>query len=222
MISFELRKKQPPIRIQDIREAIRKRANPPPTMAASLNAAAEAEEEEVRRYLHTQENQQRIAEGQPPVPWLPGGSGVTAVGMGKHGYAQWLNNMVYNRFHKGQMVTLRNEPLVLGMPPKAWFVIHDIQEIHYMADMDRDLREPKALHVKSGKYDISMWYAPGKLRVLHHEEIEAIDRIRNKAPNVIVDADRPDVGAGTPPVSVSPEGERSPAEGEGRTEEGDI
>ena len=95
-----------------------------------------------------------------------------------------------------------------------------------MADMDSRLREPKAIHVKSGMYGISMWYAPSALRPLTKEELEQVDNFRDQVnPPRIKAADRPDVGA--TPAGENPEAsggsERgTDTEGEGRPEEGNI
>lgn len=151
-----------------------------------------------------EENQQRMADGEKPVPWVPIGAaqhsqgryGISALAMGKHGYAMWLNVKVYGKFHKGQMVTTIDQPFVVGTVPKGgWFTIMDIQEIHYMADMDTEKREPKALFVESGKYKISCWMCPSRLRVLQPEETKAVyDLLLNKAKSIDPE-DAPDVGA---------------------------
>lgn len=108
----------------------------------------------------------------------------TAIVMGKQGYNNWLNNRVYPLFPKGTIVTLRVYPFVLGnLPPQIWEVI-EIQEMYFMANMDRELREPKAIGLWAlGTSRIPTYYPPGKLRPLTHEEYLHFDRIRNQAPN---------------------------------------
>jgi hypothetical protein len=104
----------------------------------------------------------------------------TALGMGKEGYARWLNQFVYSKFPKGTLVTLHSEAFVLNQPPRIWFEVIEIQQIHYMAEIDKKSRSPKAVGLKTGKHDIPMWYAPGHLRVLQPEEVAAVDRLRNQ------------------------------------------
>src|ERR1043166_6362842 len=78
------------------------------------------------------------------------------VAMGKLQYAKWLNDNVYRDFAKGTLVTFKTLPLVLDTVPPVYFVVSDIQEMHYWATVDRHTREPKAvgLRMVGGKSDM--------------------------------------------------------------------
>ena len=140
----------------------------------------------------------------------------SAMAMGKHGYAQWLNNFVYNTFPKGSLVTLKSEPFVPTSAPRIWFEVIEIQEIHYMATLDRETRDPKAIGLKTGKHNIPTWYPPAKLRVLQPEEVKCIDLLRNQKAAPEVKADDAFATA-----TVRTDGSGS-TDSEGRQEEGNI
>lgn len=197
------------------------------------------------------ENQRRLAEGLQPLPralqqqphrepvWVPmaqlakqereksiseeAGSALT---MGKHGYNSWMNGFVYNRFNKGTYVTLRSEPIVITRAPRVWWRVVELQEIHYMAMIDRESREPKAVGVNKpgGDWTGPTWYPPCKLRVLQPEELKHIlgeltgDLIRNQEGDseAVVLYSSPSIGPADDPSTG-----RDPFEKE-HSEEGDI
>lgn len=138
-------------------------------------------------------NQQALAEGEKP-PWLPAGAihrqdgvpPVSAVGMGKLGYATWLNEFVYPKFKKGTLVTLRQTPFIPSRYPVWWSEVTEIQEVHYMADIDRHTRDPKAVGLRhtDSNFNGPVWYPPAALRPLNPEEINLIDYVRNPAETV--------------------------------------
>jgi hypothetical protein len=179
------------------------------------------------------QEQLSLAEGEKPphrTPvWVPeaqqnkeaysaGMTGDTALSMGKLGYARWLAAFVENQFPKGTMVTFRNESFVIGTVPRIWFKVVEIQQIHYMANMDKEVREPKAIGIAVQGVDIPTWTAPAKLRVLQPEEIKAIDLLRNQTENndgfaaVTIDLNQ----------SAGSSERNSDTSREGRQEEGDI
>jgi hypothetical protein len=145
---------------------------------------------------HRLANQQRMADGQPPLPlparfsrptddllWTPRGAGRTeqsALSMSKLEYTKWLDSMVITKFPKGSLVTLRGEAFVPGNPPRIWYEVMCHQEIHYMAMIDQETREPKCVGIRAHTMSIPCWYPPAKLRALQPEEVEAIDRLRTQ------------------------------------------
>jgi hypothetical protein len=200
MITFEIKRDRPLRTVGDVvRDARNRAANALGFNVDPLAATREA-------------NQHALAEGTRPEPlvprftrpnemgWVPQAQrermGLvqspqqgphweqTAIVMGKQGYNNWLNHHVYSRFPKGTVVTLRIYPFVLGnLPPQIWEVI-EIQEMYFMANMDREIREPKAVGLWAlGTNRIPTYYPPGKLRPLTHEEYLHFDRLRNQAPN---------------------------------------
>lgn len=156
--------------------------------------------------------------------------GPTAIGMGKHGYAKYLNMFVYPRFFKGQWVTFASEPFVPTKLPRVYFQIGEIQEIHYMATMDKRTRSPKCLGLLlDSRSNIPTWYPVASVRNLQPEELKAVDDLlRNQAssrgsawnfPITPVEPTNPD----DPSVGKDPERTGvNPLEGESRPEEGDI
>lgn len=110
---------------------------------------------------------------------------VHPMGMGKIQYAKWLSDFVYPRFPLRSLVTLANQPFVPGVPPRVWFKVIDIQELHYSAQYDRESGQPKCVGVSLDSIahpttTIPVYYPPTMLRALQPEEVEAIDRLRNK------------------------------------------
>lgn len=179
------------------------------------------------------DNQVRMAEGVKPEPrytkpdgaplWTPKQAVMhetSAMALGKHGYAKWLNDFVYNTFPKGTLVTMKSEPFVPTSAPRIWFEVIEIQQIHYMAMIDRETRDPKAIGVKTGDHNIPMWYPPAKLRVLQPEEVQCIDILRNQKASSEVSPTKEDAGFATATVNVG-NGNGSVDE-EGRQEEGNI
>lgn len=171
----------------------------------------------VRQNLERQAelNQQRMADGEKPLPWMPAGtpkpveigtppllphSFDTSIGMGKHGYAKWLNEEVYPNFKQGTLCTLRETAYTVNTAPQLWFEVLEIQEIHYMANMDRETRQPKAIGLRTGKYSVPVWYPPAKLRPLWPTEIAALDKLRNQTRPEETGGPSPanDEGGGTP------------------------
>lgn len=117
--------------------------------------------------------------------------------MGKHQYASYLNTHVYPMFPVGTLVTIKPVGITLGAPPSVWFKVMLIQEIHYMAQMDRERKEPKCvgLAVQGDKPGtIPVWYPVSALRLLVQSEIEAIDRLRNQAKSTV--SSDPDIQVG--------------------------
>ena len=123
--------------------------------------------------------------------WLPIGApinlrnipmGRTAIGMGKYQYAQWLNEYVYTKFRKGTLATIARVPIKENEAPAVWFVVNEIQEVHYLVDIDQATKEPKAVGVRNPMYgnSISVFYPPSLLRVLEEQEVAAIDKLRNQ------------------------------------------
>lgn len=92
---------------------------------------------------------------------------------GKYKYAQYLAANVYNKYTKGMQVTLRMYPIVLGKIPPL-HIVDSFQEIHYMANWDAILDEPKSIGISlSGGF--IQYVAPSSLRKLSEEEQRLVD-----------------------------------------------
>lgn len=102
------------------------------------------------------------------------------IGMGKQQYAEWLNQFVYPTFKKNMLVTFKTIPIVLNEVPKVFFLVLDIQQMHYWVHMDKETREPKVLGIALPGHTIPCYYPPSVMRPLVPSEIEAIDKLRNQ------------------------------------------
>lgn len=106
------------------------------------------------------------------------------VGMGKVAYTKWLDEHVVSKFPKGALVTLCSMPFVPDHPPSVWFKVSFHQEVHYMADYDKNVGQPKCvgleLQTKPNGSSFPIYYAPALLRALQPEEYQAIDRLRDQ------------------------------------------
>lgn len=175
MITYEITRKKPPSPGLFERIGIRRaqqQQHSPPNLSAPINLHNRPVTDPYDPAKHSKLQDGTVVEVATPVPaWQA---------MGKHQYADWLNKVVYPAFPKKTLVTLRSEPYIPGNAPRVYFVVAEIQEIHYMANMDRQVNQPKCLGIKSDKFDIPMWYPPALLRALQPEEVEAVDRIRNQ------------------------------------------
>jgi hypothetical protein len=217
MISYERLRKRPEQRslVDRVRQAVNN---------TLLDPVQEARAREQLR----EQRQMALAEGQKPTDLLwapqPKWHEESALGMGKVEYIKWLTSFVYTKFPKGSLVTLRSEPFIPTRPPRIWFVVHDINELHYSVMVDRETREPKCLmlkpgnpHMMIGQGDISIYYPPAKLRVLQPEEVQIIDRLRNQAEGT---EGSQQAGSEGPSSGSSASGDA--ALGEARPEEGNI
>lgn len=230
MISYEITRKNKPTPVyRTVREIVSERRTIP---QATINVDALSEALEERRRL---KRQQQLADGEKPdtdgheVPWLPVPAArigrESALAMSKIGYTKWLDEMVIPRFGKGTFVTLRSNPFVPGRVPDHCYLVIELQEIHYMALLDRETRDPccvglLAMNSIVGGDRIPMWYPPAKLRPLQPEEMEIInDLLRNQTHQ---NSDGSGTNSSASAVGESEGGTgRFPIE-EGKKEEGDI
>jgi hypothetical protein len=102
------------------------------------------------------------------------------IGMGKQQYAEWLNQFVYPSFKKNMLVTFKTIPIVLNEVPKVFFLVLDIQQMHYWVQMDKETREPKVVGIALPGNTVPCYYPPSVMRPLVPSEVEAIDKLRNQ------------------------------------------
>lgn len=148
-------------------------------------------------------------------PWEP-------IGAGKHQFNKWMNEVVYSKFKKGDLVTLTQVAHILNQEPMQWYRITDFQEVHFMAEYDNSRKENRVVGITSchTEGNFPVFYAPSALRHLWPDEITAINindlekknaKLRNQSKN---DTERSE--------DVSSDTRTDAYFGEGRTEEGDI
>lgn len=190
MISYEITRKGKP---QSVVQSIKQRI----LASRNNNVPALLDAERIA-------NQLKLAEGEKPDPlpprftrptdqaaWVPqaqrnvhGSWEETAISWGKIRYNKWLSGLVMDRFPKGTLVALRTEPFIIGMAPRQYWEVIDHQEVYYMANMDREVREPKCVGlwnpIVDTKNRIPTYYPPAKLRVLQPEEVKEVDKLRNQ------------------------------------------
>jgi hypothetical protein len=212
LIAYEVKapvKAYVPTPLRSIREVVEERRRaPPPNPIPQPIIDARRLGEEIR-----EEAQRALAEGEKPkprgpaIPWEP-------LGMGKMEYAHWLNAHVYPNFPVGTLVTLRSIPVMLNHAPSTVFVVKDIVEVHYMAHLDVQTRQPRSVGVcrlDELEQRGSVFYSPKQLRILYPEEKRILDSLRNQSaePKIVA----------TNSQSATP---GYPGDGEGRPQEGDI
>lgn len=139
--------------------------------------------------------------------------------MSKLAYAQWLNEYVYRRgFKQGCYCTIRSHVFVPGSLPPIWFKLTCIEEVHYMAQVDREINEPRALGLlvsKSGKMDPKgplglVFYPPSLVRICTYEE-----------ENLINDYLRSQTAVASPEAANEPSKADAASPGAGQTEKAD-
>ena len=90
-------------------------------------------------------------------------------------YSRWLDSDVLSRFKVGMLVTLMENPIVQDEVPYAVFRIVDFTEIHYLAALDPDSHEPKAINVQSIRFpEVAGSYSPQKIRSLTTNELHVL------------------------------------------------
>lgn len=205
MIVFDIRRRKPTVEnLPVVRKTIfqqiaeKKQAVAPPEIGPPKNLhGAKIDTEALQKALDTVPSTEDIpADQYDPAKHskLPNGRivktpaehpGIHPIGLGKLEYARWLGVYVYPKFHRGTLVTLSNMPFVPNAIPKVWWKVTEIQELHYVVQIDKEVRQPKAvgIQLETSHQSYPIYYPPSLLRVLQPEEIKAIDSLRNKARN---------------------------------------
>jgi hypothetical protein len=100
--------------------------------------------------------------------------------MDKIAFAKWVEGPeVRERFEIGGYATIASAVYVPNKAPTTVFIIDHIQEIHYLAPLDADTKQPRCLGVKQQQGSQVVMYPPIKLRPLNDEENKLVD-LRNK------------------------------------------
>lgn len=123
--------------------------------------------------------EQNLVEGitQRRLPWSPAAS----ANMTKLGYAEFLSKVVMPLFPVGVKVTARVTAIRPDEMPTWWGIVEDVQEIHFMAQMDTTHKQPRCILVKSAKHSGHNWVCPDMLRRLSGKEEELCDDfLRNR------------------------------------------
>lgn len=114
----------------------------------------------------------------PPAP-VQNRGGLYGATMAKEDYAKWVEGPnVKGRFYPGMLCTIASAVYQPGKAPVTTFLVDHIQEIHYLAPLDLDAKEPRCIGVKPHNSSVTVLYPPCKLRPLNVEETKLVD-LRN-------------------------------------------
>lgn len=100
--------------------------------------------------------------------------------MDKVEFAKWIPDVV-ERFKPGAYCTLASTPIIERGRPKIVFEVVAVCEIHYLAALDSDRREPKCVNIRGPK-GISLNYPPSKLRLLTDDEVTVVNSANQQEP----------------------------------------
>jgi hypothetical protein len=92
--------------------------------------------------------------------------------MPKIEFAKWIES-VKRQWKQGDWVTIQSAPILEGLAPKVCFRINGIQEIHWMAPLDKSCNEPRALNIV-GRAGVTLNYPPCKLRHMTEDEVRIV------------------------------------------------
>jgi hypothetical protein len=83
-------------------------------------------------------------------------------------YSRWIES-VKRDFKAGDMVTYKRIPHVLNQCPVFYYITH-VQEIHYMAEVDKSVNVPKAITMTAPRSGLYISVTPDELRPLFENE----------------------------------------------------
>lgn len=113
-----------------------------------------------------------------PVPVVSNPSNKTIAKLdrtwGKIQYSRWIET-VKQTFKKGDYVTYKRFPNVLGHCPLPYYVV-DIEEMHFYAELDKERDVPKALAVALVGSSTPTYKTPDELRKLTSDEIAVMQK----------------------------------------------
>jgi len=84
-------------------------------------------------------------------------------------YTRWIEE-VKQKYKKGDFIAVRSSPIIMNMAPTCVYVVEDIQELHYEAEMDIMTKTPKALYVQILGTSYPTWRCPEDFRPLAESE----------------------------------------------------
>jgi hypothetical protein len=149
---------------------------------------------EINKPTRMQELRQKFG-FQPPLPGVPSNSSTNERQVAgfwpKEQYNNWQKKVAAD-FPKGVWVTLKAWDAKAGSHPPCVWEVDSVEEVSFMAVIDADLQEPKALNLRGVDYGTIVRYCPCAIRRLTLEEIE-LARLRLKETNSV----RPEGDAAT-------------------------